>query len=171
MSQNSIDPVTGPVDIRKNKWMDYTENMRWRDARKKLKDTGESQVYAGSVLWVYANGAILNYWIHYAGHIWLNYEGGIEWHGRVIFDDRFDFNPNWGWSETKKNGGRSNIGERRTRIAYMLNLGNDFDIKSATVEAFRPAYPRGLRFGGMQSSNSLVPPPILPYRSANIMSR
>jgi hypothetical protein len=91
--------------------------------------------YSGSLSWVCKNGAIGNYVVNYAGTITAG-GGRFKWEGKVNFKDRFDLDPIWGWT-AKKNGGRNDLGERQTRIGYMLALGTDFDIKSPDVSTWQ----------------------------------
>ena len=57
-----------------------------------------------------------------------------RWTGQIWFTDTFEFPPVWDFAEqikNKKAAPREYMGERQTRIAYILGgLGKDFDVNS-----------------------------------------
>ncbi len=139
--------VPGPIDIRKKSWQAPGPAPEWINQLTRAKTTIKSQYYSGSLLWGWDDGAIANYTVRYKGVILKTKTGAFEWKGRVVFYDRFDLDPRWNWSPAHQ-GGRSALGERRTRIGYMLNLGTDFKIIGPTAEATQLATASHLVFSG-----------------------
>lgn len=150
-------PVPGPIDIRKNSWQDPGVRIEWTKQLRLAKSTNTPQVYSGSVLWAWDNGAIANYTVKYVGNVSVSKAGVVEWSGHVEFSDRFDLDPRWNWSPSTP-GGRSRRGERRTRIGYMLNLGTDFNIIGPKAEAIQRASAKHLVFSSKIVAPAVVKP-------------
>jgi hypothetical protein len=132
-----------PVDIRKiDKF--GNDNPRFQTACTNAQSSGMPQDYSGQLGWVYDNGAIANYNVNYSGRV-RERSGSFVWEGTVDFADRFDLDPRWTWSATNTQG-RSALGERRTRLGYILNLGTDFDIKSAKTRASQESDDKSISF-------------------------
>lgn len=144
----------GPIDIRKYSYQSPAIKPEWHAAIAKAKVTKKAQKYSGSLLWVWDNGAIANYTVKYTGSASVSRKGVVKWEGHAQFIDRFDMDPRWNWSESTP-GGRSRGGERRTRIGYMLNLGDDFDIRSMNASAIQLASVKYIEFRG--AGHILVP--------------
>ena len=58
------------------------------------------------------------------------WQGSCQFKGEMSFRDTFDFDPHWNWTPADARTAR---GERRTRIAYMLAVGTNFKVSSATA--------------------------------------
>lgn len=136
-SAGSLSP--GRIDLRKTHWQDKNIRKEWTAA---MKAASKNPPYSGKVVWVWDDGAIANYTVNYEGKAMrsgTSPKSPAVWCGRVQFIDRFDLDPRWGWSPTNQQS-RTQLGERRTRIGYVLNLGTDFNILSPWT-------------GGMQGEN------------------
>jgi RHS repeat-associated protein len=125
----------GPrIDIRKAGWDAKEVSEVWKSTLAAAKASICTEVpYSVVVPWVWDNGAIANYLVHASGSIKCTSTDSSKcrWRGTLKFTDRFDLNPNWGYPS----GHRSAGGERRTRIGYILSIGNDFDITSVDATA------------------------------------
>jgi hypothetical protein len=86
--------------------------------------------------WAWDNGAIAKYNIKAQGFITCSRLAGYQWEGTLEFEDRFDLDPNWNHATKPE---RSEKGERRTRIGYMLNIGKDFNMRSVKANAIQNA--------------------------------
>jgi len=123
-----------------------TVNPDFAVACSKAKAAGTAQDYSGKLHWVWDNGSIANYTVHYAGQITA--AGGVcKWEGVVDYFDRFDLDPRWGWTPSNPQG-RSRGGERRTRIGYILDLGTDYDVKSPKARTWQRETDKAITFDG-----------------------
>lgn len=136
---NTDDPMGGPIDLKYESWESKDKSAVFRpEWNKAMMDAGSKSVpFSGNVHWVWDNGAISTYRVDYEGSMRSATDYDIDttfWTGRVSYFDRFDLDPRWTWSPANPQG-RTDTGERRTRIGYILNLGTDFDIKSPWMNA------------------------------------
>jgi hypothetical protein len=67
----------------------------------------------------------------------------------VSFSVSFDFDPIWDWSEKSY---RSAEGERRVRLAYIVNLGTDYDVTSVRAYARQLSDDLRLKITGLAPS-------------------
>jgi hypothetical protein len=145
------------IDIKKTNWVNKTSNPKFDTACLNAQKLGGPQDYTGDMAWACENGAIAQYVVHYTGTVTAA-NGTCTWEGTVRFEDRFNLDPFWKWSATNK-GGRSVTGERQTRIGYILNLGDDFNIKSVTANVYQRQYQSGITFLAAGITKAPPPPP------------
>jgi hypothetical protein len=136
----------GHIDLRREAFNTTNWNPAWSKACSEAKKTKKPQDFSGKLLWAWDNGAIGNYTVKYAGQVHAN-GGDCLWGGLVTYYDRFDLDPRWGWSPANPQG-RTDGGERRTRIGYMLDLGWDFDILTPQAVTLQGEHDKELRFTG-----------------------
>ena len=84
----------------------------------------------GTVYWIWSNGAISNYDLNYDGWICSSTSRETRWGGSVNIKDKYDMDPDFSGAK------RNDIGERRTRIGYILSVGTDYKVISPNVNAY-----------------------------------
>lgn len=134
-SDTTGDFAPGPINLKLDDYNETANRSEWNNAVSAAMTRPVD--FSGSIVWVWDNGAISSYKVHYKGQFEAlvpNDADTVEWRGVVSFSDRFDLDPRWNWSPANKQG-RSAEGERRTRIGYILDLGTDFDMVSPWIAA------------------------------------
>ena len=169
-SDRTGDFAPGPISLKLD---DYNETSNRAEWNKGVTDAMTRPVdSSGSIVWVWDNGAISSYKVHYKGKfqaLTANDADSVEWRGSVSFSDRFDLDPRWNWSPSNPQG-RSAGGERRTRIGYILDLGTDFNMVSPWISAKQGALEKTLTLLGAAGTGTGPQPQYSPkppaYNSA-----
>lgn len=134
-----------PLDIRRASFQDSRPRQEWLDTlAANRREPGRLVPYIGRTHWATENGAMANYTFLYEGAygefpISPQLQPACTvpmWQGFVRVYDRFDLDPRWTWSPANP-GGRSAMGERQTRVGYILEAGTDFDITSPQIYAWQ----------------------------------
>lgn len=146
-------PPGRPVDLSLTDYTDNKQRKEWLDAFAAVRADRDKRIdYSGTMNWSYGGNALGNHAVIYKGVIaWQAPNALVQngpvfpmWMGKITVRDRFDLDPHWDWSPANL-GGRSEIGERRTRIGYILDLGTDFDITGPEVLGVQVMFDRAIR--------------------------
>lgn len=151
-------PSNGGIVLDRNNTISLTSVKDWASTAEEVIETGQSEPFKGSFPAIWDDGTVGRFVVHYDGIIVRKYRNGVpyaEWTGKIWFTVRFQFPPDWDWARRSKpvakemqsksgerylrveaeHGVRSDFGERHTRIAYILNLGKDFNVDSVHANA------------------------------------
>jgi hypothetical protein len=122
----------GPINLRVEDYGEVVPRKEWNDAV--FEAETKNVPFSGALVWGWDNGAIASYKVHYAGVMHRDAAGSVEWRGTVAFTDRFDLDPRWGWTPNNPQG-RTALGERHTRMGYIVDVGHDYDVRSEWISA------------------------------------
>jgi hypothetical protein len=129
-----------------NHTLSLTEAPGWNEACEEALSTGKPQTFNGTFVAQWNDGALGSFTVHFEGTITPQNAKLAVWEGTIWFTRLFTFAPNWDYPSNKH---RSHAGEQRTRIAYILSLGTDYEVTSVHATAVQGNYSTRLRITGL----------------------